>query len=191
MSEPIYIGVDPSACSSGLAIVYGVNNCEVCLVVPPKGCLGPARLAYHRDALKKFVAGRGLTGACIEGASHGSLSQRDKLGQIRGIYELGLRDLGCIALEIPPNSVKKFGGGSGAASKERMLKTARERWPNVKFITDDLADAAWLAEFARALTEKPENLRRCQLESIRGVILGRSSSMKKYNCICGARILNV
>lgn len=190
MSEPIYIGVDPSACSSGLAIVYGVNNCEVCLVVPPKGCLGPARLAYHRDALKKFVAGRGLTGACIEGASHGSLSQRDKLGQIRGVYELALRDLGCIALEVPPNSAKLFATGSGGASKTRMLEAAKKRWPGIDFKTDDLADAAWLAAFAQAITAAPENLRRCEIEAIRGVILGRSST-KKYGRVSGARILDV
>ena len=189
MHEPLYIGVDPSATSSGLAIVYAVN-CEVCLVKPPKGCLGPARLAYHRDALVTFIAGREVAGACIEGASHGSCSRSDLLGQIRGVYELTLRDLGCVTLEVAPNSLKKFASGSGGADKARMLKTARENWPEIDFKTDDLADAAWLAEFARALTEKPENLRRCQLEAIRGVICGRSNT-KKYNRVCGARVLNV
>jgi len=189
MPEPVYVGVDPSATSSGLALVCGVT-CEVYLVKPPKGCLGPARLAYHRDALRAFVRGRGIAGTCIEGASHGSSSQGDKLGQVRGVYELALRDLGCVALEVPPQSLKKFASGSGGATKERMLKTARERWPEIDFRTDDLADAMWLAEFARALTEKPENLRRCQLEAIRGVVCGRSNT-KKYNRVCGARILNV
>jgi len=190
MDEPVYVGVDPSACSSGLALVYGVNSREVCLVKPSKGCLGPTRLAYHRDALVAFIAGRNVAGACIEGASHGSTSQGDKLGQVRGVYELALRDLGCIALEVAPNSVKLFGAGSGGASKARMLEAARKRWPEIDFKTDDLADAAWLAEFARALTADPESLRRCQIEAIRGVILGRSST-KKYARISGARILNV
>jgi crossover junction endodeoxyribonuclease RuvC len=189
MGESVFIGVDPSATSTGLALVSGIK-CEVCLVKPPKGCLGPARLAYHRDCLKEFIGSRTIAGACIESASHGSTSQGDKLGQVRGVYELGLKDLGCIALEVPPTSVKLFATGSGGATKDRMLETARERWPAIDFKTDDLADAAWLAEFAKALTETPENFRRCQLEAIKG-ILGRSNGLKKYASIGSKHILNV
>lgn len=184
----MFLGVDPSLRSAGLALVYGVNNCEVHLVKPPKGCTGSARLKYHRDSLREFVHGRVLTGAAVEGPSLGSVSRQDDLGQARGTYLLAIEDLGVTATVVAPTSLKKFGGGSGGAPKEKMVSTAQEHWPGVIFLTDDLADAAWLAEFAKALAEKPTSLKRHQIEALFG---GRSKAKKTSTLFKAKQPINV
>ena len=161
----LFLGIDPSPRSTGLALVGTDGICEVALVTPPKGCLGAARLAWHRNTLREFLKGRNVVGAAVEGPSLGSTNRADDLGQIRGIYLLAIADLGLVPAVVAPTSLKKFGGGGGGASKEKMVKTAREKWPGVNFKTDDLADAAWLADLARALIIGVQGLTRKQIEA--------------------------
>jgi Holliday junction resolvasome RuvABC endonuclease subunit len=66
-------------------------------------------------------------------------------------------------LVIPPSTLKKFGAGSGTASKARMIVTAQEL-SGITNLNDDEADAFWLAYLAFAWNEKPTGLKRHQLE---------------------------
>jgi Holliday junction resolvasome RuvABC endonuclease subunit len=164
----LFLGIDPSPRSTGLALVGSDGSCEAALVTPPKGCLGAARLAFHRNALREFLKTRKVSGAAIEGPSLKSQNQPDKLGQVRGVYMLAIQDLGLVPTEVAPKSAKKFFTGSGAASKEKMIAEAQRRWPGVTF-NEDTADAAGLAAVAKALTEDSTNLRRKEIEALRGI----------------------
>ena len=48
---------------------------------------------------------------------------------------------------LSPSQVKKYATGSGTAKKEQMIEAAYNRW-NVQ-LTDNEADAAWVAEYGR------------------------------------------
>ena len=49
-----------------------------------------------------------------------------------------------------PKEVKKFATGSGNASKETMLASARKRWPEIAIVDDNQADALLLWQMATA-----------------------------------------
>lgn len=146
----------------------GSATCSV-FVSQPGDIREGERLKFHIDRLKEFVQNVGeITAACIEGPSLKSQNQADGMGQIRGTFLYVLAELGIETAKIPPNSLKKFATGSGAASKEKMVRAAQTAWPEVHFRTDDAADAAWLAAMCRALHEDVP-VTPSQLSALRGI----------------------
>jgi Holliday junction resolvasome RuvABC endonuclease subunit len=168
----MYLGIDPSARSAGLALIGPNGGCEIYLVRPPRGITEIARLAFHRDALLEFLRDCAVQHACVEGPSLGSVNRPDTLGQIRGTYILALHDLKIPTTVVAPKSNKKVFTGSGGASKEKMIETAQQRWPGIKF-NEDTADAAGLAVVARALIEGTYDLTRKMIEGLSVVREGR------------------
>lgn len=49
---------------------------------------------------------------------------------------------------VPVATIKKHATGKGNASKELMLSTARENWPDENVVDDNQADALWLLHYA-------------------------------------------
>jgi len=163
-----YIGIDQSLTSTGIATVGGGEPaCD--LIQPDSSIKGVERLAYIRNHVKVFTTTHGpCAHACIEGPSHGSTNRGDDLGQLRGVLLLALYDWGIPTTIIPPTVLKKFGARRGDASKERMLKAAEEEFGILLGSQDDMADALWLAQLARALSEDVK-LTRPQLEVVYGI----------------------
>jgi crossover junction endodeoxyribonuclease RuvC len=146
----IYVGIDPSLRSTGIAFV-GLNYCVTQTIKPGKMRAGE-RLKYHKDHFTELAQEqKNLFAACIEGPALDATNRADDMGQIRGIYNCALADFGLETHVIPPTTLKKFATGIGNASKEQMLIAASAAWPHVTFMTDDEADAAWLAALAQAL----------------------------------------
>jgi crossover junction endodeoxyribonuclease RuvC len=167
LASRFYLGIDPSLRSTGIALV-GSGTCSV-FVSQPGDIREGARLKFHIDRLKEFVQNVGeIAAACIEGPSLKSTNQADGMGQIRGTFLYVLADLGIEAAKIPPTSLKKFATGNGSASKEQMVRAAQKTWPDVRFPTDDAADAAWLAAMCRALHEDLQ-VTPSQLSALRGI----------------------
>lgn len=173
VAPKLYVGVDPSLRSSGVALVTG-DACRVYAIQPPKKMPEIDCLKYHRDAFSEFLP-EAVERACVEAPSHGSQHRADTLGQIRGVYLLVLKDHNIPVLMASPKSVKKFATGNGGADKDKMVLCAQLRWPGVLFINDDVADAAWMAALAQAWDLNPALLKRYQLEAINGM---RKSSTK-------------
>ena len=48
---------------------------------------------------------------------------------------------------VPVLQLKQFATGTGKGKKEKMVITAKEKWPNVEIVDDNQADAMWLAEY--------------------------------------------
>jgi Holliday junction resolvasome RuvABC endonuclease subunit len=176
-----YLGIDPSARSTGLALITVRNGnvkCRECITIaPPKDLKGAARLAYIFAEASTFLKRTGtysLTRACIEEASLHSTNRETVLSQVRGIFLLLVyRHSACEPTGLEPTRLKKFATGSGSASKEEVIKTALYRgdWNPQN---DDEADACAAAEVAYALDyHETADLTRPQLELILQLLQGK------------------
>lgn len=50
---------------------------------------------------------------------------------------------------VPVGTIKKFATGKGNSNKEVMLAAARAKWPEVKIVDDNQADALWILAWAK------------------------------------------
>lgn len=48
-----------------------------------------------------------------------------------------------------PKEIKKHATGKGSANKEKMLAAAAEKWPDIKIVDHNEADALWLLDLTR------------------------------------------
>ncbi len=176
-----YGGIDPAKRKTGLALI-AVNGKDVHryseLAVMSSTLDGIQLLVVLRDTAHTFFTrrldGQLLNGATIEGPSLYSVNRADDLGKVRGALGIVLADNSItLPYEIPPTSLKKFATGNGQADKSLIIRAAAENgWGH---LSEDEADAAWLAEIAWALDEK-RKLSRKQIEAIEGI---RNMNSKK------------
>jgi len=68
-------------------------------------------------------------------------------GAILGVIQLACEMVGVRCVTVAVSTIKKHATGDGRATKDKMLRAAKRRWRNVKFETDDVADAAWIASY--------------------------------------------
>jgi len=146
-----YLGIDPSLTSTGFAVYKG-DEIETTRLTDNK-LRGVERLVWLRDSLECAIE---ITKplprvACVEDASLYSQHRSDAIGQWRGVVLVTLADLDIEVCMVSPKSLKKFACGTGNASKEQMIASAKVRWGLT--LSDDEADAAWLACMAAALKE--------------------------------------
>lgn len=162
-----FLGIDPSATSTGYALVGEAGQYVFAGTIIPKKLKQGERLGYIRDNISHFLhpyLGR-INHAVIEAPAYDKPLKADLLGQIRGLFLLRCFDLGIPVTFAAPTAVKKFATGKGAADKAAMVKAAQSRWPQWPGTdkNDDEADALWMAELARG-TRFPKGMTRPQLE---------------------------
>ena len=168
-----YAGIDPAKRNVGVAVItvtYDELERKTIRISPPRDSDGVQLLIELRTRvdlfLRKTTGDNLLTASTIEGPSLYSVNRADDLGQVRGVLSLVLADFSRKLPEIiPPSSLKKFATGRGNATKNIMVSRAEHNWG---MLSEDEADAAWLAEFALALNE-PKTLTRKQIEAIDGI----------------------
>jgi crossover junction endodeoxyribonuclease RuvC len=157
-----YVGIDPSLSKTGVAILTNGNLTTFTLRSPEKGV---HRLQNFRDQLVNMLPKSTHT-VCIESGAYNAINRADDLGQLRGVLAVCALDVCSRIHLVPPTTLKKFATGTGAASKEKMIRSALRKWNQT--LTDDEADAAWLAFLAHGLAiDIP--LKRYQMEVIRGI----------------------
>jgi len=171
-----YIGIDPSTRGTGIAILSVTEGSlhQQTLRIALKED-GPALLYLQCNVFKNFIRDARchndkIVGICIEGPSLNSTNRADALGQVRGAYNLFCMQEfwpSAYPKEVPPTSLKKFFVGNGTASKAEMKEAATARGWDVR--SDDEADAAGLAELARALVDNDMVLTRKQLEAVKSI----------------------
>ena len=165
-STAAFLGIDPSLTSTGIAVIIN-GDCNIGLHKPPKEySKGILRLAWHVDKLNEVIETFKPIFAAIEGPSYDSVGKHEELGQLRGVLMLTLHRAGLRYVVVPPSTLKKYGARNGAASKEKMIRAAAERWPGKTF-TDDTADAAWAAHLAKAYKTPMQHLTRPQIEVLK------------------------
>jgi Holliday junction resolvasome RuvABC endonuclease subunit len=163
-----YIGIDPSLRSTGFA-AFGVHPKPLTSVIlPPTELSGVKRLAFLRDELHELLMLQfKIEHACIEGPAIGAVNRADDIGQLRGVLLIMLHDMEIPTTIVAPKSLKKFATRSGNAKKDKMIECANETF-GLDTTSDDIADAVWLAQIARALSSNVK-MTRPQLEVVHGI----------------------
>jgi Holliday junction resolvasome RuvABC endonuclease subunit len=165
-TSTLWIGIDPAATSTGLAFIHHDRLSVV--RVQPRDLRGSARLAFLRNRFNQAFEQnkQPVIYACIEGPAISACNRADTLGQVRGIFLLALEDVGATITVVSPTTLKKFATKRGNASKEGMIKAAYVKWG--RYLQNDEADAAWLAQLAFSLSTNTVDTR-AQLEVLSGI----------------------
>ena len=162
----VYVGVDQALRKIGVCVLVDATEPRLKLILPPTDLRGPERLQCLRDELWCYLApykGQ-ITQAAMEAQSLGSIGDIDQLGQINGVVQVLLGDLGALPLLVAPSLLKKFVAGQGQATKQAMMTATYREW-GTQIMQDDLCDAHGLAQLAKEYTEQTSS-NRAQLEVI-------------------------
>jgi len=169
-----FVGIDQALTKIGICVLTDGEVALLHLLKPPRKVKGPERLKFLRDALAQTLEPYRdeIRHAALEGQSLGSVGDIDGLGQINGVVQVLLTDLGVKRpLVVPPGTLKKFVSGNGQAKKSMMRRVTRETW-KIDIDQDDLCDAHGLARFAEEYVEKKSVLRH-QIEAIHRFLHGK------------------
>jgi Holliday junction resolvasome RuvABC endonuclease subunit len=171
-----YVGVDQSLRKIGVCVLEGETPVLLRRLTPASDLRGPERLVVLRDLLSNVLTpwrGR-IIAAAMEAQSLGSIGDIDQLGQINGVVQVILTDLGAKPYLVPPAVLKKFVTGRSGADKNEMMRTSALRW-NFDFTQhgDDVCDAHGLARIALECTEQ-NSTRRHEIEAAATVLRGRT-----------------
>lgn len=156
--QPIFVGLDLSLTSTGVAIIHG----DVITVqrVTSKGSKG-ATTARQVDRLRTIVESIAAvvpdtehTSIAIEGPSYGSTgSAAHILGGLWWLVRSYFADSDVVV--VPPGTVKKYATGRGNAGKDEVLAAVVRRYPHVEVSGNDEADALVLAAIIARLNGSP------------------------------------
>jgi Holliday junction resolvasome RuvABC endonuclease subunit len=69
-------------------------------------------------------------------------------GQIQGVIEVWCSDSKIEYRGYSPKEIKKHATGNGNADKDAMVAAAEKKWPKVKIVDNNHADALWLLDLA-------------------------------------------
>jgi len=118
-----FLGIDPSATSTGLTLLGSDGSCEVHLIKPRKlrDC---ARLQYINRDIKSFISNKHITLCVYESPSYGSTHKEFILGEVLGVIKLTVSSLGIPMVGSAPTQLKKYLTGSGRASKQSVIEHA-------------------------------------------------------------------
>lgn len=175
--EVVVAGVDPSLRNTGICVIHNAKT-RIASVKPSK--LRQAhRLLYIREKTLYHTCSAGTpTLVALEGYSYGSTGRWFDLGEAGGVIKVELLVKDIPTLIVPPASLKKFATNNGGASKERMMRAAKELL-GVDTDDDNVADAALAALFAYVVVTQHSS-RRCELEAIRNL---RKENAKKNKLV--------
>jgi crossover junction endodeoxyribonuclease RuvC len=141
------VALDLSLTASGYATSDGKSG----VLVPPKGRdRGMPRYAWILDRVDEITAGADLI--VIEWYAFGAKNQQGLI-DIHGLGQLirfTLFEWKRVYVDAPPTTVKKFATGSGNAKKPDMLMAAIRKLGWEGSTNDNIIDAIWLLEMARA-----------------------------------------
>jgi Holliday junction resolvasome RuvABC endonuclease subunit len=155
MSESLkyFLGIDPSATSSGVTLLCDSDGTksETHLITP--GYLrDSARLKYIHESLSKIISGKNIVRCVMESPSYGSVHKEFILGEVLGTIKLTLA-LNSISIDYAaPLQLKKFLTGNAKATKEEMVTEAISRGCNSSI--HDICDSWAAALIAKSLERK-------------------------------------
>jgi crossover junction endodeoxyribonuclease RuvC len=144
----IVLGIDPGSrrCGYGVVARRGARlELVESGVLAPGDVPMPARLAAILDGLADVIARAGPAEVSVEQVFCGpSARSALVLGQARGVALAAAARAGLPVFEYAPSEVKLAFTGSGRASKEQMLRTARMLLGSAASLSDE-ADAIAIA----------------------------------------------
>lgn len=181
----IYVGIDPSLTSPGLAILNQDGSLGGTFSLATKQLRGGNRLRHIYDwAMDLLPAGPAQ--AVIEGYAINAQNRPFDLGEAGGILRLALAQREISYAVVPPALVKKFVTGNGQATKAQVQAAIERNW-GFSFVQEDEADAYGMAQLARTL-KTGEARHAFQLEVVAKV---NGARLPKTRLPRSARRLNV
>jgi crossover junction endodeoxyribonuclease RuvC len=147
----MYLGIDQSLRSSGVADVSEGQEVKFIGTVNPGKLAGVHRLAAVRSAIRDVLAAEpDIRFAALEGYAYDVGAGRVfELGEIGAVVKLSLLDAGIPFVVVAPAQLKQFVSSSGSATKELMRQAVLKKW-GIDVAQDDECDAFGLAQVARA-----------------------------------------
>jgi Holliday junction resolvasome RuvABC endonuclease subunit len=169
----LYLGVDQSLTCPGVALANDEGLIFAIELKIAQSYRGGARLSHIisriNDTIGNWLPNIVLT--AMEGPSLNSTHREFDLGEISGVVrEYLYRHTRREPIIVEPTRLKKFATGNGAATKEEIIYAVNHHWkfPLPKR-SDNAADAAALAMFARIVHQPQHATRRCELETTRQI----------------------
>lgn len=148
--EPIFVGLDLSLTSTGVATIR--NGAAVVRRITSKPTKDAttedtsARLDTLVAAIVSAIPSSDATLVAVEGPSFGSTGgAQHERGGLWWLVRRALRAEGLDVVVVPPTVVKKYATGAGNAQKDRVLAAVVRRYPDVDVTGNDEADALVLA----------------------------------------------
>lgn len=107
------------------------------------------RLIRLRTALTRLYRSSGVDLLVFEASRNSKFGNAVKVaGQIQGVMEVWAIDNEVEYRGYSPKEVKRHATGNGNADKPKMMAAATKKWPKVKLVDDNHADALWLLDLA-------------------------------------------
>ena len=157
-ADRIYVGLDLSLTSTGVAITHGDTTTVQRITSKGRKDATSAEQTERLIDIVERIAGAvpvtEHTRIAIEGPSFGSTGSAAHI--IAGLWWLVrryFRDDDVVI--VPPGTVKKYATGSGAAQKDAVLAAVVRRYPHVEVTGNDEADALVLAAIAARIDGHP------------------------------------
>ena len=159
---PIFIGLDLSLTSTGVATIHG----DIVTVrrVTSKATSGTsADTAARLDRIVAEILGHvplsDSTHVAIEGPSYGSVGTGQHVrGGLWWLVRTELARAGIDTIIVAPSTLKKYATGKGNAGKDAVLAAVIRRYPLVEVTGNDEADALVLAAIAARVGGYPIDL---------------------------------
>lgn len=126
LMHSFFLGIDPSATSTGLSLLSDDATYCKTLRVQPKKLRDAPRLHYISQEIKSFVGELNITLCVHEAPSYGSIHKEFILGEVLGAIKLTLAQLDVPLISVPPTQLKKYFTSNGRASKQDMISRAKE-----------------------------------------------------------------
>lgn len=121
-----FLGIDPSATSTGLTLLSDDSTYCKTLRIQTRKLRDAERLHYISEEIKAFIGALSIDLCVHEAPSYGSVHKEFILGEVLGAIKLTLAQLKIPLIGVPPTQLKKYFTGAGGATKDSMIARAQE-----------------------------------------------------------------
>lgn len=175
----ITLGIDPST-KTGVAVIIDGELIEAVEIKAKAGIVGMERVIYISKTVLRYVTKYKPDAICIEGYGYSNAHTLVTLVEIGTAIRLLLYKYQQKYIDVPPTSLKKFTTGKGNAKKDVMILEVYKRW-GFEITNDNIADAAALAQFARAYHDdiKMPLVNLSAVENMKANLLAKTKTKRK------------
>jgi Holliday junction resolvasome RuvABC endonuclease subunit len=108
------------------------------------------RLLRLKSKLVDIKNTKGIDLLVFESSRNAKFANAVKVaGALQGVIELFCTEEGINYRGYSPKEIKKFATQNGNADKDAMVAAAKKKWPKIKIISNDHADALHLLDLAQ------------------------------------------